>query len=328
MAANSMKYLVFATVLAFLFAFVLFLMANMSLFTQNILWIGLLVVFLLVLWKWDFILLLKEYERGVIMRFGKVNRVGGPGWAVLIPGIETATLVDLRTKTIDVPKQDVITKDNIELHIDAVIYLRVRKEVQSVINSVIEIEDYRQAIRLYVVSLIRDTIGSMELPEVIANTDVVAKRLKQQAESICSGWGIEIVSVDLKEVDIPKTVIEAMHEEKAAVQRKLARMESASAHMAEINAVKEAAGNLSDKALAYYYIRALEKLGQGKSTKFIFPMELSKLAGALGGRVSGTGTSEPNVEQLFKKYAPAITSVLSSNEKAKITSKLKKKKKS
>jgi len=114
-----------------------------------------------------------------------------------------------------------------------------------------------------------------------------------------------------------------MHEEKAAVQRKLARMEGAQAHMAEIDAVRKAAETLSDKALAYYYIRALEKMAEGRSTKFIFPMELSRLAEAVGGRVSGQ--QGPDLEQLFKKYAPAVTAVLSQNEKKQIAQKVKKK---
>ncbi len=323
MAAESIKYIVFILLAVFIISVFFLFISNISFFMQNILWIAVLLAFLLMLWKWDFLLLLKDYERAVIMRFGKVSRVGGPGWTVLIPGIEDPTVVDLRTKTIDVPKQDVITKDNIELHVDAVIYLRVRGDKQSVICSVIEIEDYKEAIKLYIISGIRDTIGSMPLPEVIANTNTIAKNLQQQAESISKGWGIEIVSVELKEVDIPPIVIEAMHDEKAAVQRKLARMESAQAHMAEIEAVKTAAAGLSDKALAYYYIRALEKLGQGKSTKFIFPMELSKLAEAVGGRVSGK--QEPEIEKLFKKYAPAVTAILSKSEKAKIAKQAKKK---
>lgn len=325
MAAESIKYIVFVLLVVFIISLFFVLLSNLDFFMQNILWIGILLAFLLALWKWDFLLLLKDYERAVIMRFGKVNRVGGPGWAVLIPGIEEPTVVDLRTRTIDVPKQDVITKGNIELKIDAVVYIRVKKDKQSVINSVVEIDDYKDAIKLYVVSAIRDVVGSMELSEVLSNTNVMEEKLKHETAKIAADWGIEIVTVDFKDVDIPPTVIDAMHDEKAAVQRKLARMESAQAHMAEIEAVKTAAAGLNDKALAYYYIRALEKLGQGKSTKFIFPMELSKLAGALGEKVSGSQT--PEIENLFKKYAPAVTAILSKAEKEKIAMQAKKKKK-
>jgi len=325
MVMANFKYIVFIAFIALIFILLLAFLSNINLFMQNMFWLAILAVFLLSVWKFDFILLLKDYERAVIMRFGKVNRVGGPGWTVVLPGIETPTVIDLRTQTIDVPKQDVITKGNIELKVDAVIYLKVKKDSQSVINSVVEIEDYKQAIRLYVISTIRDIVGNMELAEVTANMPVLQQKIKESAAKISAGWGIEVVSVDLKDVDIPPTVLDAMHAEKAAIQKKFARMESAKAHMAEINAVKQAAEGLSDKALAYYYIQALEKLGEGKSTKFFFPMELTKLAEAVGG--SFAGKASPDVEKLFEKYAPAITGILSKGEKAAIKKKVVKKKK-
>jgi len=324
MAAQNLKYVVFVVFIAFIFTLLLVFLANLTLFIQNVLWLGLILLFLLLVWKFDFILFLKEYERAVIMRFGKVKRVGGPGWCIVLPLIEEPTIVDLRTQTVDVPKQDVVTQGNIELKIDALIYLRVKKDAESVIKSVVEIDDYKKAVQLHVVSSLRDVIGGMALPDVIANTDKIAKQLKEQVSEIARDWGIEIVSVDIKDVDIPRTVLDAMHEEKAAVQRKLARVEAAQAHMAEINAVKDAAAGLSDKALAYYYIKALEKLGEGKSTKFIFPMELTKLAEAIGSSVGGKPS--PKVEDMFEKYAPVIKKILTPKEKAEIRKKVRKNK--
>lgn len=321
MNEQHIKYLVFIFVIFIVLSFAVGIVSNVDSLVANGLWIVLALLFVLVVWKGDVLLMLKEYERAVIMRFGKVVRVGGPGWCIVLPFIERPTVVDLRTKTIDVPKQDVITNDNIELHVDAVIYMRVGKDKQCVINSVVEVEDYTNAIKLFIISGIRDTIGSMSLSEVISNTDSIAKKLRLQAEKIATGWGIEVVSVELKEVDIPKTVIDAMHEEKASVQRKLARMETAKAHEYEIETVKRAAEQLSDKALAYYYIRALEKLGASKSTKFMFPMEITKLAESIS---KGIG-SEPAMEKMFEKYAPAVTALLSKDEKKNIEKKVKKK---
>ena len=326
MQAQSLKHLVFLAVvivvLVLIAAGAVLLIRNLNEIAANAVWVFLIVVFVLIVWKGDFLLTLQDYQRAVIMRFGKVNRVGGPGWCIRIPGIESATVIDLRTQTVDVPKQDVITKENIELKVDAVLYLRVNKDKQSVINSVVEVEDYKEASRLYLISSIRAVVGTMTLSEVVGQTEEVETKLQQEVAKIASKWGIEVVSVDFKDVDIPDTVLQAMHEEKAAEQRKFARMEGAEAHMAEIKAVRDAAENLSDKALAYYYIRALEKIGRGKSTKFIFPMELSRLAEAVGGRVGGTSSSD--LEQLFKKYAPAITNLLSKNELERIKKEAKK----
>ncbi len=320
MQAHYLRHLVFLAVVVIVLVLIaagaVFLLKNLNEIAANALWILAIVVFLLILWKGDFLLTLQDYQRAVIMRFGKVKRVGGPGWCIRIPGIESATIVDLRTETIDIQKQDIVTADNIELKVDALLYLRVKKDKQSVINSVVEVKDYKEAARLYLISSIRAVLGAMTLPEVIATTENVETKLQEEVTKITLSWGVEVVSVDFKDVDIPDTVLQAMHEQKAAIQQKEARKQSAEAHKAEIEAVRDAAEQLSDKALAYYYIRALEKIGRGKSTKFIFPMELSRLAEAVGGRVGGTSSAD--IEQLFKKYAPAVTNILSKNERERI----------
>lgn len=317
MKEEHKKYIVFIFVLFIVLSIAAFLLSSLDTLLANALWIALAVLFIVVVWKGDIILMLEEYQRAVIMRFGRVVRVGGPGWCIVLPFIEKPTLVDLRTQTVDVAKQDVITKGNIELKIDAVIYLRVKSDKQSVIDSVIKIDDYKKAVQLYVISSIRAIIGTMTLPEVIATTEDLETRLQEEAGKIASTWGIEIVSVDFKDVDIPKTVLDAMHYEKAAEQEKLARFETAKAHEFEIETVKKAAETLSDKALAYYYIKALEKLGESKSTKFFFPMEITKLAESIA---KGTKSGQ-DLEAMFEKYAPAVTSLLGKGEKEKLKKK-------
>jgi regulator of protease activity HflC (stomatin/prohibitin superfamily) len=311
MASQNIKYIVFIFLLFLLFSLAVLTVSNIDVLVANGLWFVLALLFLVIVWKGDVLLMLEEYRRAVIMRFGKVKRVGGPGWCIVIPFIETATIVDLRTQTIDVPKQQVITKGKIELGIDAVIYLSVKKDKDSVIKSVIEVEDYRQAAKLYVVAALRDVLGSMTLDDVISNIETVNKKIKEGLEKISTSWGIDCESVEIKDVDIPKTVQDAIHYEKAAEQEKLARMQKAKAHEYEIETVKRAAELLSDKAMSYYYIRALEKLGEGKSTKFLFPMEITRLAESIAG---GT-KSGPALEDMFKKYAPAVKSLLSPKEK-------------
>jgi regulator of protease activity HflC (stomatin/prohibitin superfamily) len=278
MAGASFKYVVFVIIIivaAMLFGGILTYADFMA---ANIYWLVILAVFLYAVWKFDFILQLVDYQRAVIYRFGRVNRVGGPGWTFIWPIIESHALVDLRTKTIDVPKQDVVTKDGIELKVDGVIYLKVKKDRQSVVNSIIEVENFREAARLFVVSAIRDAVGTMVLSEVISNIEIINAQIKENLEKISKDWGVDIDSVEIKDVQIPETVLSAMHEEKAAVQQKLARMEKALAHKAEIEAVKEAAKDLDDKALSYYYIRAIENMSKSKGSKVFFPAEFSKLA--------------------------------------------------
>ena len=294
MAAHNLKYIIFLAIIVLGLMFLATAVSYVDFILSNILWVAILLLFMYILYRYDFLLQLLDYERAVIYRFGKINRVGGPGWTFIWPMIESAALVDLRTKTIDVAKQEVVTKDSIELSVDAIIYLKVKKDAQSVVNSVIEVEDYVLASKLYVVSALRDVIGSMELSEVISNIEVLNMRIKESLEKISKGWGIAVDGVEIKDVQIPDVVLSAMHEEKAAVQQKLARMERALAHKAEIRAVQEAASELDDKALAYYYIKAIEGMSKGKGSQVFFPAEFSKLAGAFSG-VPGTSNKENEV---------------------------------
>lgn len=279
-----------------------------------------LVLMVLLFKKYDMLLMLKEYERAVIFRLGRLNRVGGPGWCLMVPVLESANIVDLRVKTIDVSRQEIITKDGIEVEVDAVIYMSVKKDKQSVINSVIEVDDYVKAASTYVVASIRDVGGDMTLTEVISQIELLNKRLKENLSTLTKGWGVNVEAVEMKDVNIPRTVLDAMHEEKAAVQRKLAKFEEAEAKRYEIEAIKKAAEELSDKTLSYYYIKALEEIAKGKSTKFIFPLELSRLAENISSKIGGAVSKKEIQEELVDKYKEVIA-----EEKGKKKAKPKKK---
>ncbi len=308
MADNNTKSIIFLGFVILIVVFVFLLLQNAEFITENALLVGLILVFLYLIAKYDYILQLRDFERAVIFRFGKVNRVKGPGWTMVFPPAENYTTVDLRTKTIDIPRQQVITKDNVEVTIDAVIFLKVSKETSAIINSVIEVDDYTKASKLYVIGLIRDKAGSLELTELISQVEELNTSLKEDLEKIAKKWGVIVEEASIKDINIPREVMQAMHHQKAAVQKKLARMEDAKGHQAEIEAIRAAAENLGDKAIAYYYIRALEKIGEGKSTKFILPMELTNLAKSLSGK-----SGEENVEQLLKDYAPVVKNLLGKN---------------
>jgi len=302
MAQYSQKGIIFLLLLAIV-VIVLISMAyfweTISIAGENFLYVLVLIGFMVFIYKMD-ILKLKDYERAVIFRFGKLNRVGGPGWALVLPFIEAYTHVDLRTKTLDVERQDTVTKDSIEIKIDAVLYLKVRKDSQSVINSVLEVEDFQAAARSYVVSSIRDVIGSMHLAEVISNIEKINTHVQEDLGRIADEWGVRVIAVQIKDLQIPEAVLSAMHEQKAAVQQKLARIERAIGHKAEIDAVKEAAAGLSDRALNYYYIKALEEMSKGKSTKLIFPLQFSNLAQSIGNRIGGS-QSDAKIEEAVRK---------------------------
>lgn len=314
MNPEQMKTVVFGVILLLVVvviaAFFLFQAALLLIFP----WLVLAIIVLAVFSKYDFLVQLQEYERALVFRFGKLARVTGPGWFVLVPGIENFEKVDLRVQTIDIPPQDIITKGNIECKIDAVIYMKVGAAKEDVIKSVIKVEDYRKAAQLYVASTLRDIAGGMSLAELIANVEMLNSQLKEKLQAISKDWGVLVDAVEIKDINIPKTVLDAMHEEKAAEQKKLARMEAAIAHKAEIEAVKEAAAGLDERALSYYYIRALERMSKGKATKIIFPIELSNLAGLLAGRLAAGLTpaekreaAKETTEELIVKHKDKIS---------------------
>ncbi|MEM0359922.1 MAG: SPFH domain-containing protein [Candidatus Diapherotrites archaeon] len=285
MAPVAMKNMAFFAVLLVLLAVAFLIVASLDkifgFFFANIFWILLLAFFLVFIWKAK-LLKVKGYERALIFRFSKFKRVAQPGWTLLLPFIDTAVIVDLRVKTLDVAMQDAVTKDSIEIKVDSVIYLKVKKDNQSVINSVLEVEDYQTAAKLFVISTIRDVIGGMLLSEVISRIDEINKKVHSALSDIAHTWGVEAIAVQIKDIQIPPTVLSAMHAQKAAVQEKLARIEKAQAQRAEIDAVKEATQSLSDKTLNYYYIKALEEMARGRSTKVFFPVQFSNLAQSIG----------------------------------------------
>jgi regulator of protease activity HflC (stomatin/prohibitin superfamily) len=284
------------------------------------------VLFIYMLFRFEIILQLKEYERAVIFRFGKLNRVGGPGWAFVLPIIEKAVRTTLRTQVFDIPPQRVITKDNIKLTIDAVIYLSVDKDKESVINSIIKVEDYVRASTTLVSAKLRDILGEFDLTDVITNIDKINKVMTEALAKNAKDWGIKVHSVEISDVQIPEEIIQAMHEQKAAVQKKLAVYELAESEKAKILAVKEAAENLPEKAVIYYYIKALEKMAEGASTKFIFPMELTSLLSKVSAEINTKkdlqkiGTKD---QKDLQKYLPLLQKYIDINEKTTIKKKKK-----
>ncbi len=304
---------IFAGIILVLVVTGYFLWQNASSVAATVLVGGFLVLFFVVVRTYDYLLTLKEYERAVIYRLGRVNRVGGPGWTFMIPVFESFKLVDLRTQTLDVPPQSVITRDNIVVKIDAVVYLFVKKDPSSIINSVIEVDDYRRGATQFVQSKIRDVAGGLTLSELISDVEKLNDNLRKQLEQISSSWGVSVESVEIQTLDVPKEIEEAFAKRAAAEQNKLAQMQKALGMQAEIDSIRQAAEKLDDRSLGYFYIKALEVLGQGASTKFILPMELTSLIQNLSEKTKGAH-SKKQLENVFEQYAPVLNSILEKNK--------------
>ncbi len=259
-----------------------------------------------------FIIEIKDYERAVVFRMGKFLDVYKPGWRVLIPFIDEAVIIDTRVQTIDVPKQKVVTKDEIELTIDAIIYLKV----VDVKKAVLKVRDYKEAAVSAAYAHLRDIVGKMTLSEVISNIDKINTLVSKGLVDLTEKWGVHVEKVEIKEVRLPEEVMEAMHKKKAAEEYKKAAEQEALANAIKIDAVREAAGKLNEPALQYLYLEALKKVAEGKSSKILFPVELSKMAERIAG-ITGRDYREieRDLRRQFKEFVKEEKEILSKSEK-------------
>ncbi len=247
----------------------------------------------------QFIIEVKEYERAVVFRMGKYIGTLGPGIHVLVPFVDEAVVVDLRVQTIDVPKQKVVTKDEIELTIDAIIYYKV----VDVEKAIIEVRDYKEAAVSATYAHMRDIIGKMTMAEVLSNIDKINKLVSQGLKNMAKEWGVAINKVEIKEVYLPDEIVNAMHRKKAAEELKKAAEQEALAEAIKIDAVREAAGKLNEPALQFLYLEALKKVAEGKSSKILFPIELSKMAERIAGVTGADYKSvERDLRRQFKEF--------------------------
>ncbi len=242
-----------------------------------------------------------EYERAVVFRKGRFKEVAGPGWVFFMPFIESYKIVDLRTKTYDIPSQEVVTGDNVKLKFDAVLYLKVIDAKKAVLN----VEDYKKAAVSNIQATLRAVVGNLSLRDVIGNVPKITKELKKGAEEVSNDWGVSIEGIEIQAIELPKGLQESMHRLKEAEQKKLAAKEIAEGKKISINAIQESAGKLTPSSLQYLYLQSLQKIAEGKSSKLIFPLELSNLASGIASKFGGYEKAQDKVmsdyEKLLKK---------------------------
>uniref|UniRef100_A0A7J2U205 Slipin family protein n=1 Tax=Ignisphaera aggregans TaxID=334771 RepID=A0A7J2U205_9CREN len=182
----------------------------------------------------------KEWERMIILRLGKYVGIRGPGIVFLVPFIDRGIVVDTRINTVDVPKQEVITKDNVTVRIDAVVYYRVMDPEKAVMK----VRDYNYAIAMLGQTTIRDVIGQLELDEILTKREEINKRIQNIIDEITEPWGVKVSMVTLKAVELPEGMIRAMAYQAEAERIRRARI-------IEAEAERSAAQILSEAALTY-----------------------------------------------------------------------------
>jgi regulator of protease activity HflC (stomatin/prohibitin superfamily) len=230
---------------------------------------------------------LREYERGVVFRLGRLLGAKGPGLIVLIPVIDKMVKVDLRTITLNIPPQEVITKDNVPARVNAVAYFKV----VSAIDSVVEVEDFLRATSEIAQTTLRSVLGKADLDTLLSERERLNDDLQQIIDEQTEPWGVKVAVVEIKDVEIPGDMQRAMARQAEAERNRRARIINAEGEFQAAERLFDASEIISRNpaALQLRYLQTLSDLGVNQNTTVVFPLPidliepLKQAAGALNG---------------------------------------------
>lgn len=232
------------------------------------------IVIIFVLFKT--IKVLNEFERGVVFRLGRFVSVRGPGLIILIPGIEKMQRVDLRTVTMDIPSQDIITRDNVTLKVNGVCYFKISNPEKAVIA----VEDFLHATGQIAQTTLRSVLGHFDLDDLLAQRDRINMKLQTIIDEQTEPWGVKVTLVELKAIDLPPEMQRAMAKQAEAERDKRAKVISAEGEQAAAEKLAAAAEILDQQknAILLRYLDTMKEIstGDGKSTTF-FPIPIDFL---------------------------------------------------
>jgi regulator of protease activity HflC (stomatin/prohibitin superfamily) len=233
------------------------------------------VVVLLVVLATQIFKILNEYERGVIFTFGRFTGVKGPGLIILIPLVQRMVKVDLRTVVLDVPTQDVISRDNVSVKVNAVIYFRIVDPAKAIIQVANPFEATSQLAQ----TTLRSVLGQHELDEMLSQRDRLNVDIQHILDNATDAWGIKVANVEIKHVDLDETMIRAMAKQAEAERTRRAKIIHAEGEKQAAAQLVEAAQILGadPKALQLRYLQTLADLSSEKATTIVFPLPIDLL---------------------------------------------------
>ncbi len=217
--------------------------------------------------------ILNEYERGVVFRLGSYKDVRGPGLIIIIPILEKMVKTDLRVVTMDIPSQDIITKDNVTLKVNGVVYFRVNNPQRSVI----QVENFYHATSQIAQTTLRSVIGQYELDDVLAQRDEINSKLQVILDDQTEPWGVKVTNVELKAIDLPENMQRAMAKQAEAEREKRAKIISADGEFQAAQKLAEAAAVLGseENAMTLRYLDTMREVASGSNkSSVIFPVPL------------------------------------------------------
>ncbi|MEJ2542660.1 MAG: slipin family protein [Calditrichaceae bacterium] len=220
--------------------------------------------------------ILKEYERGVIFRLGRLVGSKGPGVILLIPFIDRMVKVSLRTVVMDVPPQDVITKDNVSVQVNAVLYFRVLNPEKSVV----EVENFLFATSQLSQTTLRSIVGQVELDELLMERDKINTRLQEIIDQHSDPWGIKVSLVEVKHIDLPEEMKRAMAKQAEAERERRAKIIAAEGEFQAAAKLTDAAKIIdeSPSALQLRFLQTLVEVGSEKNSTTVFPVPIDLFA--------------------------------------------------
>src|SRR5512135_3199337 len=251
---------------------------------------ALTVVFLAILLFTSAVKVLREYERAVIFRLGRSIGQKGPGLIILIPIIDKMVKIPLRTVTMDVPPQDVITRDNVSVKVNAVIYFRVLTAVKAVL----EVENYLYATSQIAQTTLRSTLGESELDQLLSNREEINQKLQQVIDRHTEPWGIKVSTVEVKNVDLPQEMQRAIARQAEAERERRAKVINAEGELQASQKLSEAAVVIAREPLALQlrYLQTLAEIATENSSTTVFPIPIDLFEPFIQARLAAKAASK------------------------------------
>jgi regulator of protease activity HflC (stomatin/prohibitin superfamily) len=223
--------------------------------------------------------ILREYERGVIFRLGKLQGAKGPGVIFLIPLVDRMVKMDLRVVTIDVAKQEIMTKDNVPATVDAVVYFRVIEPT----DAVVKVENYWRATSLIAQTTLRSVLGQASLDDLLSQRDAINAKLQEIIDRQTEPWGVKVTAVEVKDVALPDSMKRAMAKQAEAERERRAKVVNAQGEFEAAEKMAQAAAVISKEpmALQLRYLQTMREMSNEHSSTIFLPLPIELLGGFL-----------------------------------------------
>jgi regulator of protease activity HflC (stomatin/prohibitin superfamily) len=254
-----------------------------------------IIVFVLLIVLSATVKIVQEYERGVVFRVGRIVGPRGPGIILLIPFIERMTKVDLRTLTLDIPAQEVITRDNVTIRVNAVAYFRVVDPNAAIVN----IADHIRATSQIAQTTLRSVLGQAELDELLSEREQINQHLQEIIDQQTEPWGVKVSIVEVKDVELPDTMQRAMARQAEAEREKRAKIIHAEGEFSAAGQLGNAARIIAESpgALQLRYLQTLSEIAEERNSTIIFPLPIDLITPFLSTLSGGTPNSHTPVHE-------------------------------